>query len=84
METKKYNLIKIDDINKYDLISRIQYLYFNDGDVRKTFKYSQILNKLTNFEMYIKLLKDFKDLILFTEKVELHDKIAIKLMEDEK
>lgn len=84
METKKYNLIKIDDIDRYDVISRIQYLYFNDGDVRKTFKYSQMLNKLTNFEMYIKLLKDFKDLILFTEKVELHDKIATRLMEDEK
>lgn len=75
---KIYNMIEIDFLTKEEIISRIQFLYFNIKNInlKKTFKYSQLLNKLEKKQMCVKLINDYKDLILFSEQKNIQEYIS--------
>ena len=75
---KIYNMIEIDFLTKEEIISRIQFLYFNIKNInlKKTFKYSQLLNKLEKKQMCVKLINDYKDLILFSEQNNIQEYIS--------
>ena len=75
---KIYNMIEIYFLTKEEIISRIQFLYFNIKNInlKKTFKYSQLLNKLEKKQMCVKLINDYKDLILFSEQKNIQEYIS--------
>lgn len=72
----KYNIIDIDNNNKMNIISKIQYLYFKSIDLKNAFKYSQILNSLSDFQMYSMLLKDFQNLVLYSKNAHMQQMLA--------
>jgi hypothetical protein len=79
----KYNIIDIDKNDKMGIISKIQYFYCKGIDLKNTFKYSQMLNSLSENKMYTKLLKDFQNLVLYSKDAYTQQLLAdIKEKED--